>query len=150
MDNLSNIHFACLVTLSLLAASCGDINKHQFDLKYDETAELTVVCGNCSYYTGTADSPQKIIIKRTIDREAIALFSSIKFCGLGDTTPDASVRIETDKGLVAGFGILYPDQKFNSSLRIQSSQTGLGQGCSAKDQERFENFFEAFLSRSNL
>ena len=136
--------------MTLLAVSCSDVNKHQFALTYEDSAILTVDCGNCLYYTGSYSAPQENVIKRTIDSDSIELFTNIKFCEIGDTTPDGWLRIETDTGSVASFGILFPNQEHNSELRIQSEETGLGRGCSRKDQMHFEKFFDVYASKESL
>lgn len=126
-------------------------NRHQFKLSYKQSAQLTVVCHNCFYYFDSWDMPpDKIVIKRDIDGAALDLFSSIKFCGVGDTTADGWIRIVTDTGSTASFGVIFPDQELNQTLGIQSGHTGLGGGCSRKDQKKFEAFFSAYASKENL
>ena len=129
--------------------SCSGENQYQFELEYDKSARLTVVCYNCFYYSNTWDTPvDTIMVDRMIDGEAMELFSAIKFCGIGDTTPDGILNIITDTGSVAKIGVIFPDQETGQALRIQSGQTGLGSGCTNEDQRNFENFFRCLLYTS--
>lgn len=134
-------------------SSCADSsqNRHQFKLNYKNSGHLIVECHNCFFFYGNYDDVRsKVVVNRRIDAQAIDLFSSIKFCGVGDTTPDGWVRITTDTGSVVEFGVLFPDQEFNPTLRIQSTKTGLGAGCSRKDQETFEKFFFEYIGKIRL
>jgi hypothetical protein len=137
--------------LSIFAlSSCqdGSINRHQYKLDYSKSAWLTVVCDNCSYYLDdNVSDVRTTIIEREIDSDALDLLSSIKFCGKGDTTPDGWLQIKTDKGSIANIGLLFPIEGLDSSLRIQTSETGLGRGCTKRDQEKFEAFFNAFADK---
>jgi len=139
-----------LVTGVLGVVACTDENQHQFELEYDKSARLTVICHNCFYYSKNWDIPtDTIIVDRKIDGDAIELLSGIKFCGVGDTTPDGWLKIVTDTGDVAGFGIIFPEKEFSQTLRIQSGQTGLGQGCTRRHQEVFEDFFHKYAANAN-
>jgi hypothetical protein len=144
-------------TLTLIAVgilglvSCSGENQHQFVLEYDNSARLTVVCDNCFYYSNTWDTPvDTIMVDRMIDGEAIALFSAIEFCGVGDTTPDGNLNITTDSGSVAAIGVIFPNHETGQTLKIQSSQTGLGSGCTNRDQRKFEDFFLRYADKTNL
>lgn len=130
--------------------ACEDGYRHQFELDYEKSARMTVICHNCFYYTDDYDTPPDTkVIDREIDGKAIDLFTSIEFCGLGFTTPDVSLIIETDTGSKIGIGILFPDQEFSPKLRMQSGETGLGEGCSRLDQQRFERFFHSYAAKYN-
>ncbi len=142
-ETIKFIPFSILV---LVSVSCSDTNKHRFKLLYENSATLTLECGNCFYYTGSYERPPTSVVERKIDSDGIELLASIKFCGLGDTTPDAWIKIETDVGDVAEFGLLFPSQKSNPTLRIQSNETGFGQGCTRKDQIRFETFIFTYAN----
>ena len=142
------LYFAFLPMI-LLTPSCSDVNGHQFKLSYKNSALLTVTCDNCYYYSRNYDdTSRKTVVNRQIYGDAIKLLSSIKFCGLGDTTSDGWIRIETDTGSIASFGVIFPNQETNQTLRIQSSKTGLGQGCRESDQKRFEDFFFTYADKT--
>jgi hypothetical protein len=100
--------------------SCADAhqNKHQFKLDYKKSGRLTLRCDTCRYYYDDHQKGSQTIIDRVIDAEGIDLFSNIRFCGIGDTTPDGSVSIVTDTGQTAEFGILLPNKEYNPTLRI--------------------------------
>lgn len=147
------ICLAVLMTGTLSAHSCADPNqnRHQYELGFKTSGQLTVLCDNCFYYYKNYDtSSRTTIVDRKIDANAIELFSSIEFCGVGDTTPDGLIRIVTDTGSVAEIGVLFPNQELNPTLMMQSSQTGLGSGCTRQDQENFEKFFQTYAGKTNL
>jgi hypothetical protein len=140
-----------LFAAALSLQSCTDLNRHQFTLDFEQAAELIVVCDNCFYYFNNYDvTSRTTVIHREIDGNAIELFSSIEFCGLGATTSDGSIRIVTDTGSVAEIGVIFPNQEYNPTLRMQSSQTGLGEGCTSRDQQKFEKFFRIYADKKNL
>ena len=132
--------------------TCADARqpKHQFKLDYRKFGRLTLRCDNCGYYYDDHQKGSQTVVDRVIGAEGLDLFSNIRFCGGGDTTPDGWVRITTDTGSVVEFGVLFPNQEFNPTLRIQSNKTGLGAGCSRKDQETFEKFFFEYIGKTQL
>ena len=130
--------------------SCSDVNQHQFKLNYEHSAHLTLTCGNCYNYFKNYDTPSDtIVIDQEIDATALELLANIKFCGVGDTTPDAWLKIVSDTGSETQFGILYPNDEYDTPLEIQSRYTGKGRGCKKRDQLAFESFFHTYLNKIN-
>ncbi len=113
----------------------SDINRAQYKLNYDKSGELVIVIH------GLNSSKQTV----PLDKEALDLFSSIKFCGLGDTTPEGWINITTDKGNKAGIGIILPNIESGQTLSMQSGDTGHGGGCTRRDQKKFEKFFDLYI-----
>lgn len=107
-----------------------------YSFEFSNTGQAQVSFSSCNHLSIPKCPSGKI----SIQPKTLELLEEVKFCGSGDTTPDAWITIHTDKDI--SFGLVRMQK-----MGIQVSDVGLAFPCYGT-QKKFDQFLDELFGDS--
>lgn len=127
------IYVFVVVVAALLFASHAWLQKTAYSFEFSKVDQAKVSFSTCNHMVfqkcSSVTSGQYSIQPKTLE-----LLETVKFCGSGDTTPDAWITVHTDKDV--SFGLVRMEK-----MGIQNSDVGLAFPCYGTQRE-FDQFID--------